>query len=235
MIRLWNEQRYLDPIYTKNTLENNSRNLDSRVKHNIRIIGKKSQSIYAKNILIVGVFHGDEQQGEFIIKRFLAEYNFEGLKNNFWFVPCLNTSGKLQNTRVNGNQVDLNRNYPTKNWVKTERNEYFSGEFAASEPETAFMIGLLENIQPAVILTIHAPLKVVNYDGPAKEIAEKISGLCGFPANNDIGYPTPGSFGTYCGIERNIPTITLELDEDESNEKCYERTRPVLEYLAELS
>ena len=29
----------------------------------------------------------------------------------------------------------------------------------------------------------------------------------------DIGYPTPGSFGTYTGIERNVPVITLELPE----------------------
>lgn len=200
----------------------------------IRIIEKKSRGTKAKNILIVGVFHGDEQQGEYIIGRFLAENNFGELKNNLWLIPCLNHSGKTQNKRVNCNDVDLNRNYPTKNWIRTEKDEYFSGESAASEPETRFMIQLLGEIKPEIILTIHAPLKVVNYDGPAKKIAEKISELCGFPVSDDIGYPTPGSFGTYCGVERNIPTITLELDDEESDEKCYERTRPVLEYLANL-
>ena len=34
-----------------------------------------------------------------------------------------------------------------------------------------------------------------------------------YPVEASIGYPTPGSFGTYAGIERQIPTITLELDE----------------------
>ncbi|MBY0385631.1 DUF2817 domain-containing protein, partial [bacterium] len=27
-----------------------------------------------------------------------------------------------------------------------------------------------------------------------------------------IGYPTPGSLGTYAGIERNIPTLTYEIE-----------------------
>ena len=62
-------------------------------------------------------------------------------------------------------------------------------------------------------MTLHAPYKIVNYDGPAQNIAQKISDIIGYPVEPSIGYPTPGSFGTYCGVERNIPTITLELDE----------------------
>ena len=48
----------------------------------------------------------------------------------------------------------------------------------------------------------------------SEKIAEKISQIINYPAEGSIGYPTPGSFGTYCGVERNIPTITLELDEE---------------------
>ena len=35
-----------------------------------------------------------------------------------------------------------------------------------------------------------------------------------YPIEPSIGYPTPGSFGTWAGIEKNIFTITLELDEE---------------------
>ena len=49
--------------------------------------------------------------------------------------------------------------------------------------------------------------------GDAKELAEKISVIIKYPVEESIGYPTPGSFGTWAGIERNVPTITLELDE----------------------
>ena len=35
-----------------------------------------------------------------------------------------------------------------------------------------------------------------------------------YPIEESIGYPTPGSFGTWAGIENGILTITLELDEE---------------------
>ena len=72
---------------------------------------------------------------------------------------------------------------------------------------------------------------MVNYDGPAKEIAQKISQIINYPAEESIGYPTPGSFGTYCGVERNIPTITLELDEDTPIKDIYPKMFEIFEEL----
>lgn len=195
------------------------------------VFERKSLNKEAKNILIVGVFHGEEPQGDYIIHRYLQQSNFKEIKNNLYFIPCLNQFGKMVNKRGNKNGVDLNRNFPTKNWKKTEKDDYFSGDTPASEPETKFILETIKKIKPDIILSIHAPLKLVNYDGPANELAEKISELCGYPVKEYIGYPTPGSFGTYFGVERNIPTITLELDDEETNDSLYQRTKPVIEYL----
>ena len=41
-----------------------------------------------------------------------------------------------------------------------------------------------------------------------------ISDIIKYPVEESIGYPTPGSFGTWAGIEKGIPIITLELDEE---------------------
>ena len=41
-----------------------------------------------------------------------------------------------------------------------------------------------------------------------------MSEIINYPTESSIGYPTPGSFGTWAGVERDIPTITLELDEE---------------------
>ena len=76
------------------------------------------------------------------------------------------------------------------------------------------MIDIVEEIRPKLILTLHAPYKVVNYDGNAKEVAQMISDIIKYPVEESIGYPTPGSFGTWAGIEKEIPVITLELDEE---------------------
>ncbi len=135
------------------------------------------------------------------------------------FIPCLNPDGKEAGTRTNANGVDLNRNFPTKNWELSDKNEYFGGTAPASEVETQFLIYIIEKYVPDLIITLHEPYCVVNYDGPAKEEAQKISEFTGYKIEESIGYPTPGSFGTYCGIEKEIPTITLELPENSEKKK----------------
>ncbi len=162
------------------------------------------------DILVIGVVHGDEPQGEILINNYLNSYP----NSTLGFIPVLNPDGLIQNTRTNGRGIDLNRNFPTKNWIKSEKNEYWGGEEPASEEETKFLLEVIKEFSPKLILTLHAPYKVVNYDGAGEEYAAVISELTGYPVSADIGYPTPGSFGTYAGIENNIPTITLELDEE---------------------
>ncbi len=163
-----------------------------------------------KDILVIGVFHGDEPQGNFLINEYLKS----NPETNLLFINCLNPDGMARGTRTNLSGVDINRNFPTANWSNQSNGEFYGGKTPASESETQFIIEIINEYNPQIILTFHAPYKVVNYDGPAEKIAEKISKIINYPTEKNIGYPTPGSFGTYCGIERNIPTITLELDEN---------------------
>lgn len=178
------------------TAQGNSINLFMNEEHN--------------SVLVLGCMHGDEPQGEYLINEYIKEYP----DTKLMFVPCVNPDGVKAKTRVNSNGVDINRNFPTKNWELTEKNEFFGGNAPASEIETKFLVEIIEKYEPKFILTLHAPYKVVNYDGDALEIAEKISKIIGYPVEASIGYPTPGSFGTLAGIEKKIPTITLELDEE---------------------
>jgi len=180
---------------------------------------------YDKTILIIGAVHGDEPQGKFLIENYLypssdlrspSPTRGEGKqKNRLFFIPCLNPDGVALNTRQNASEIDVNRNFPTKNWHREPfASEYFGGETPSSEIETQFVKEILADYKLDAILTFHAPFKVVNYDGPAHDLAQKISEFIGYPVQSDIGYSTPGSFGTYAGVERNIPTITLEVDEE---------------------
>ena len=166
------------------------------------------------SVIVIGCFHGDEPQGDYLIRKYYKNKT----DTKLLMIPCLNKSGFESGTRVNANGVDLNRNFPTKNWISGEKGDYFGGNTPASEKETKFIISIIEKYSPKAILTLHAPYKIVNYDGnndgEVKKLAQKISDIIGYPVEESIGYPTPGSFGTWAGIEREIPTITLELDEN---------------------
>lgn len=183
-----------------------------------------------KTILIIGVVHGDEPQGKFLIENYLSLKN-QTPKNKLLFIPCLNPDGLDLKTRENANGVDLNRNFPTEN-----HPSLFTLDASPFKPEaeTQFVKEILDKFKPDIILTLHAPYKVVNYDGPAEKIAQDISEIIGYPVSDDIGYPTPGSLGTYAGIERNIPIITLELDEEIDVNELVEPVNKIFDYLAEL-
>lgn len=194
----------------------------SKNKNEINLLGQKN----SKKILVIGVFHGDEPQGKFLIEKYLEQNDSKLL-----FIPCLNPDGMAENKRTNSSGVDLNRNFPTENWELTERNEFFGGEQAGSEIETKFVSEIIDKYSPNLILTLHAPFKVVNYDGDAKEICDDISSIINYPVEPSIGYPTPGSFGTYAGVERKIPTITLELDEECPVEELIEPVHKIFKLL----
>lgn len=203
---------------------NKLKSVKTKLGNEIALLGNKN---FYKT-LVIGVFHGDETQGKFLIEDYLSKKP----ESPILFIPCLNPDGMSLGRRTNANGVDLNRNFPTDNWEYTARDEFFGGERTASEIETRFVMEVIEKYQPEVILTLHAPFCVVNYDGDGKEISKKISKIIKYPVEENIGYPTPGSFGTYAGIEKKIPTITLELDE-----KCpvEELVSPVQEIFDMLS
>ena len=161
-------------------------------------------------------------------------------KRGILFIPCLNPDGMQNNTRTNSNNVDINRNFPTQNWGKNEGDNatcddettnYFGGKSAGNEIETRFLIETIKNYSPSLVMTLHAPYKIVNYDGPAQKEAEAISKIINYPVEASIGYPTPGSFGTWAGVERNIPTITLELDEEIPVQQLVKPAFEIFDYL----
>ena len=207
----------------------------SKNNNEIVLVEKKSKIPLKspKTVLIIGVVHGEEPQGKFLIENYLKQETPAG-QNRLLFIPCLNPDGFETNKRQNANGIDLNRNFPTKNRGRvntkevnagvnggkcegivnvSDNSEYFGGNTPASEIETKFVIEILEEFSPDIIITLHSPFRLVNYDGPAQKIAQKIADILDYPLTDDIGYPTLGSLGTYAGVERNIPIITIEFDE----------------------
>ena len=130
-------------------------------------------------VLLFGGIHGDEYSSVSIVFKWMniLDEHHSGLFH--WrIVPLLNPDGLLQkkSARVNANGIDLNRNFPTPNWEeetnhywieRTKRNpRRYPGTSPLSEPETRWLVEEIEAFKPNVIVTIHAPHGIVDYDGP---------------------------------------------------------------------
>ena len=171
----------------------------------------------ASRILLLGGVHGNETEGIQFMHDFCLEFIDNNTKSPFeqslLTIPVLNPDGFLNYKRKNANGVDLNRNMLTKDWSeKYSEEKYFPGKEPNSEPETKYLIQMIESFQPNYIISFHSFKPMINYNGPAVKYAKNIAKHLNIPITDDIGYPTPGSLGTYAGHEKRIPTITLEFE-----------------------
>jgi len=101
----------------------------------------------------------------------------------------------------------------------------FGGTSPASEPETEAVMSVVKRFRPTRIVTIHSiggDRHCNNYDGPGRALALAMRRHNRYPVTASIGYPTPGSFGAWAGVERNIATVTLELPSRHSPKRCWE-------------
>lgn len=169
----------------------------------------------AYHLLIIGGVHGDEIEGVTASRGVLAELvkNFP-FKIKLSIIPELNPEGVLLKTRSNSAGVDLNRNLPTQDWTAEVLNpRYNPGPSALSEPENKILVQFLETEKPDAIISLHSWKPMLNVNGEVKQAAI-IAQHTGYEIVPDIGYPTPGSLGTYSGLEKKIPTLTYEIERD---------------------
>ncbi len=136
---------------------------------------------------------------------------------------------KVRPTRTNGRGVDVNRNFPTLDWKKYALKRWkhslksdkrkFPGAKSGSEQETVFQMNLVKRYKPNKVISVHAPLTLLDYDGPSlKAVSGKSAqDLLNQMSNKAAGYKVssypifPGSLGNWAGKEQHIPTYTLEL------------------------
>lgn len=179
-------------------------------------------------VLIIGAIHGDEPTSEYVARR-LIEVLAASRGSGVAVIPCANPDGFAAHHRTNAHGVDLNRNFPAANWKCTGRGLNIGGHEPLSEPESAALHNVIESLKPRLIISIHSMRSPCdNFDGPAEQVAEVMSRSNGYPIRANIGYPTPGSLGSWAGIDRRIPIITLELPRAQSGDAAWLANREAL-------
>lgn len=187
---------------------------------------KESSKTTGKNILVLGQIHGDEPQAGELARRWIARLETLSPSNTWRILPLVNPDGTKLKTRMNANGVDLNRNFPTKDWEGIALHHWetkqrkdprrYPGPHGGSEIETQCVIKHIENFKPDVVVSIHIPYGQLDFDGPTTKHV-KMKALPWMRLGT-----FPGSLGHYLWDERKIPVLTIELRPDSLEKFGYE-------------
>ena len=172
-------------------------------------------------VLVVGGIHGDEMSSVSLVFNWMTlaqtPLSDTPLPIHWRFIPVLNPDGLFSrpSRRVNANGVDLNRNFPTPNWsrdakayweTRTRRDpRRWPGSKPLSEPESLYLYQQMDSFKPQLIVSVHAPYGVLDFDGPAVP-----PNRLGRLYLDQVGI-FPGSLGNFGGVHKGVPVVTIEL------------------------
>ncbi|MBK6005535.1 murein peptide amidase A [Ramlibacter ginsenosidimutans] len=172
-------------------------------------------------VLVIGAMHGDELSAASVALHWIGLASNEPMAMpqpvHWRFIPVMNPDGLLARPprRTNANGVDLNRNFPTPQWEhdapsywqrRTGRDpRRWPGPRPLSEPESRFLFEQMDRFRPHLIVSIHAPYGVLDFDGPSVPPSR-----LGRLYLDQVGI-FPGSLGNYGGVHKGVPVVTIEL------------------------
>ncbi|TAH39370.1 MAG: hypothetical protein EYC70_00885 [Planctomycetota bacterium] len=171
-------------------------------------------------VYLIGGIHGNEREGAPLAASVAQEVEKGGLGGS-WRILCdLNPDGSARGTRGNARGIDLNRNWPASNFALARDH----GPRPLSEPECAAVHQDLLAFAPDLVLVFHSTEDgpFINYDGPAAELAAAFAHASGWPVQAELGYPTPGSLGSWIGKDLGIPILTLEFRRGDASAQAQE-------------
>lgn len=168
-------------------------------------------------LLVFAGIHGEEPETTYALSRALRQ--LPEPPEHVAVVLAANPDGLVRGTRCNARGVDLNRNFPARNWrpgpvtcrstIEDPSDVVLSpGDGPASEPEVQALLALIAELEPRAVVALHAPLACID-DANDSPLGRRLAERTGMPLVRDVGYPTPGSFGSWC-LDQGLSVVTYE-------------------------
>lgn len=162
-------------------------------------------------MLVIGVIHGNEDDGVPILEQLATEPVPPGV--DLWLVESMNPDGQAAGQRWNASGVDLNRNFP-HDWgpIGEPGNSEYAGKGPASEPETQAIVMLAERIRPELAIWYHQDLyRLSPGQGLEGELKQRYAALTGLPIERITGGTYTGVAATWLRTTIGAPSFIVEL------------------------
>ena len=225
-------------VGSKNNLTNNeSWSMTSRIACGTsRVIGYSVQKrpIIAyyfgtpggSTTLFTGGIHGEEYSGTQTMDAWISYLTTNGYRipsgKQIVIIPRLNPDGLAAGTRFNARGVNLDRNYPTSDWIADIDSSNGvvkggGGTSAGSEPETKAAMHAITGLNVRLAIAYHAQGSLVgsNNTGSADGYASRYASYVGYGNMSynpeaTLGYSITAELETWLA-ERGTPAILIEL------------------------
>ena len=196
--------------------------------------------------LLIAAQHGEEAETGLLARRLLER--IPGDETEWAVVQVANPDGLLNGTRQNAAGVDLNRNFPCASWrpdpsftfppgidpevrkLPNRTSRSSPGAEPGSEPETQALMALVRDLEPKLVLDLHAPIELILVRaGVPSEPVELLASSAGLPVVSELEVDSPGAFDEWL-LEQGIPAIVYEVEHAGLPQLCL-RHLPGLEAL----
>jgi murein peptide amidase A len=175
--------------------------------------------------LVVAGIHGEEPETTVLLSSALRSLPPGRLRAAV--VLAANPDGLARGTRGNADGIELNRNFPAGDWSERRPAHVWtrgrpqdvvlsSGSQPGSAAETRALMALVEELDPSVVVTVHAPLACV-IDPTGTAVGRFLAQRCELPLRDRLDVPAPGSLESWCA-DRRVATVTFELPVISKNE-----------------
>jgi hypothetical protein len=181
-----------------------------------------------KRVFLFGAMHGSEGNSTDLMNQVISAIENKQMTipqdKQVIIIPAVNIDGYNQKKRLNLNSVDLNRNFPSKDWQSdsylTDGQTFKNGGVTKplSEPESQMLLRFVETVEPYLSISYHSWGKYVipNHETNATRIGTRYAEISKYiysdpdEVNTGFNYSVTGTIETW-GEEHGYSIMTVEL------------------------